>query len=109
MFSRVLFATVFATAVSFSQNIPRPEYPQPQFQRELWMNLNGPWEFEFDDANSGMEQNWAGGERKFSKKITVPFAFETKKSGIGDTSFHPWVWYRRSVTLPAAWKSEPLR
>jgi beta-galactosidase/beta-glucuronidase len=87
-----------------AQEIPRPEYPQPQFQRELWQSLNGAWEFEFDDANAGLNANWAAGQRKFSKSIAVPFAFETKKSGIGDTSFHPWVWYRRIVTLPTAWK-----
>lgn len=68
--------------------------------------MNGPWEFEFDDANSGLEQDWAGGSRKFSRTITVPFAFETKNSGIGDTSFHPWVWYRRSVTLPSSWQGK---
>jgi beta-galactosidase/beta-glucuronidase len=34
----------------------------------------------------------------------VPFCFESKKSGIGDTAFHPWVWYRRAFTIPADWK-----
>lgn len=96
---------LLATAALWAQEIPRPEYPQPQFQREHWQRLNGAWEFEFDDQNAGLDQNWAAaGQHKFSKAITVPFAFETKKSGIGDTSFHPWVWYRRTVTLPAAWK-----
>jgi len=85
---------------------PRPEYPQPQFQRDLWLSLNGPWEFEFDDANVGIRENWAAAERKFSRTITVPFAFETKLSGIGDTSFHPYVWYRRSLSLPPEWKGK---
>jgi hypothetical protein len=34
----------------------------------------------------------------------VPYCFESKLSGIGDNGFHPWVWYRRDVTLPASWK-----
>src|SRR5258708_34159365 len=88
-------------ALAAAENIPRPEYPQPQFQRDLWINLNGSWEFEFDDANLGLEQHWSSGERKFTRSITIPFAFETRKSGIADTSFHPWVWYRRSVSLPS--------
>ena len=86
--------------------IPRPEYPQPQFQRDRWLSLNGVWEFEFDDANAGLDAGWASGSRKFSRDITVPYCFESRLSGIGDTSFHPWVWYRRAVTLPAAWKGQ---
>ena len=27
-------------------SIPRPEYPNPQFARADWMNLNGTWQFE---------------------------------------------------------------
>lgn len=99
---RIIAVLLWALAAT-AQQIPRPEYPQPQFQRALWSNLNGPWEFEFDDRNAGLEQNWAAGERKFSRTITVPFAFETRRSGIGDTSFHPWVWYRRSFSLSPEW------
>lgn len=88
------------------QNIPRPEYPQPQFEREQWQSLNGPWEFEFDDSNKGLSEDWASGTRKFTRNITVPFCFESKKSGIGDTSFHPYVWYKRTFTVPAAWKAQ---
>ena len=29
-------------ACLFSQ-IPRPEYPRPQFERTDWINLNGEW------------------------------------------------------------------
>jgi beta-galactosidase/beta-glucuronidase len=87
-----------------AEDIPRPEYPQPQFQREQWMNLNGRWEFAFDDNNTGVDEDWGGGAKKFDRNIVVPFCFESAKSGIGDASFHPWVWYRRSITLPGAWK-----
>lgn len=67
--------------------IPRPEYPRPDFQRENWLPLNGEWDFSFD-------------EPIFDQKIPVPFACETKLSGIHDTSFHNAVWYRRSFSLP---------
>ncbi|MGH9632035.1 MAG: hypothetical protein ACRD7E_27335 [Bryobacteraceae bacterium] len=66
-------------SVAFAQEIPRPEYPQPQFQRELWQSLNGPWEFEFDDKNVGLEEGWAAGTKKFSRDILVPFCFESTK------------------------------
>src|SRR5205823_3141738 len=71
---------------------------------EQWMKLNGRWEFAFDDGNRGLEENWAATARKFDRNIIVPFCFESTLSGIGDTSFHPWVWYRRAFTVPDAWK-----
>ncbi len=85
-------------------DLPRAEYPQPQFQREHWLSLNGVWQFEFDDANAGLDADWAAGDHKFNRNITVPYCFESRLSGIGDTSFHPWTWYRRSVVVPAEWK-----
>jgi beta-galactosidase/beta-glucuronidase len=88
--------------------IPRPEYPQPQFQRADWQTLNGEWQFEFDDKNAGLDENWGAGSRTFSRRITVPFAFESKLSGIGDTSFHPWVWYRRTIDIPQSWKGRRI-
>ncbi len=100
---------VFALGAALSacaQQIPRPEFPQPRFEREQWQTLNGRWEFEFDDANAGLGENWAAGSRKFSRSILVPYAFESRLSGIGDTSFHPWIWYRRSFTIPADWKGK---
>lgn len=38
------------------KNIPRPEYPNPIFERENWQNLNGEWEFEIDFSCSGEER-----------------------------------------------------
>jgi beta-galactosidase/beta-glucuronidase len=99
-------AVVLACSVLCAAPVPRPEYPQPQFQREHWLSLNGAWEFEFDDANAGLDADWASGSRKFSRNITVPYCFESRLSGIGDTSFHPWIWYRRAVALPPEWKGQ---
>ena len=39
-------------------NIPRPEHPNPQFERENWQNLNGEWEFEFDFGTSGRDRKF---------------------------------------------------
>lgn len=89
----------FLSLSALAADVPRPEYPQPQFERERWMSLNGTWQFEFDDRN-------AGEPRTFSRQISVPFAFETKQSGIGDTTFHPWIWYRRTFTVPSAWQGQ---
>src|SRR5579871_375567 len=88
--------------------ISRPEYPRPQFTRDDWLNLNGVWEFEFDDANVGLRENWAHSARPFTRRIRVPFAFETALSGIGDHSFHSCVWYRRKFSVPKHWSGKLL-
>lgn len=68
-------------------NLPRSEYPRPQFVRENWLCLNGPWEFSFDTDS-------------FDRTITVPYAYQTRLSGIDIQDFHDVVYYRRSFTLP---------
>jgi len=84
--------------------LPRPEFPQPQFERADWLNLNGAWRFAFDDANAGLQEAWYRGARRLDRQIVVPFAFESPKSGIGDPGFHPVVWYQRDITVPAGWE-----
>lgn len=93
---------------SVTTELPRPEYPRPQLARKEWMNLNGVWEFQFDDANLGLQERWASGHHKFSGTIVVPFCFETRKSGIGDPSFHECVWYRREVKVPEEWRGKRI-
>ena len=39
-------------------DIPKNEYPRPQFRRKNWMNLNGKWEFGFDDKDVGKKEKW---------------------------------------------------
>src|ERR1043166_1811368 len=82
--------------------IPRPEYPRPQFVRNQWLNLNGEWEFAFDDANQGLQLGWWDG-RKLPGRITVPFAYQTPLSGINDKSIHEYLWYARSFEIPEDW------
>lgn len=81
----------------------RMEHPNPQFQREGWMNLNGEWDFTFDFGLSGRERKWylANEETmsKFDRKIMIPFCPESALSGIEYTDFIPAVWYRREVEL----------
>jgi beta-galactosidase/beta-glucuronidase len=107
MHMRSVLITAFAVC-SFGETIPRPEYPQPQFQRSEWQSLNGTWDFDFDNHNTGLDEQWATSGKKFSRTITVPFAPETKLSGIGDTAFHPQVWYRRTFTVKPEWKGRRL-
>ncbi len=81
-------------------NIPRPEHPDPQFERANWLNLNGEWDFEFDFGNSKLEAGILE-KKDWEKKILVPFCPESKLSGIEHTDFIPAVWYRRTVNVTA--------
>ena len=44
---------ILFTLVAYAQQLPRAEYPRPQFERSEWVNLNGEWQFERDRAVSG--------------------------------------------------------
>ena len=52
-------------------NIPRKEYPRPQFVRENWMNLNGTWAFEIDNGRSGEARGLQKVGTALSGEITV--------------------------------------
>lgn len=78
----------------------RTDYPRPQFERNHWLNLNGAWEFEFDDERVGDQERWHE-SHAFTRTIQVPFCFQSELSGIGDTGFHDSVWYRKWFELPA--------
>ncbi len=82
-----------------SNNIPRSEYPRPQFVRESYICLNGEWEFEFDFGNSGRARKMFDEDAAYSKKITVPFCPESELSGINYKDFMRSVWYRKRVEL----------
>ncbi|GGH10787.1 glycoside hydrolase family 2 protein [Paenibacillus segetis] len=85
----------------------RNEYPRPQFVRQAWMSLNGEWEFDYDDNGIGEREAWYEAH-DFSKKIIVPFCYQSRLSGIGDTGFHDTVWYRKVVSLPEGYEKERL-
>lgn len=85
----------------------RKEYPRPQLVRKDWQNLNGTWQFNFDDQNEGTKQKWYKENTKtFVKEINVPFAYQTQLSGIADPTFHDVVWYKREFSVPENWSGQ---
>ncbi|MDZ4768843.1 MAG: glycoside hydrolase family 2 TIM barrel-domain containing protein [Chloroflexota bacterium] len=88
-------------------DLPRPEYPRPQFVREDWLNLNGTWRFDYDDEDTGLARGWAK-HAPLTQTITVPFAFQAPASGIGSNDFHDHVWYAREFTMPRAWRGRRI-
>ncbi len=76
----------------------RNEYPRPQFERAEWINLNGEWNFSFDDQNEGLKNKWFI-NHEHTMKINVPYTYQCKLSGIDIQDFHDIVWYQRDVEL----------
>lgn len=70
-----------------------PNYPRPQLVRKDWLNLNGEWDFAFGEEVS--EHNALLG--KLTKKINIPFSYETQLSGINDQTPHKTVWYSKVI------------
>jgi beta-galactosidase/beta-glucuronidase len=71
-------------------------HPRKMFRRDKWKSLNGAWDFCFDDEQRFEVPNdidlWA-------HKINVPFAPETKASGINDMKFHHRCWYQIQFSI----------
>jgi len=69
----------------------RFEYPRPDFDRShSWRSLNGWWEFQ------------RGAGDAFAERIQVPFAWETRASGV-EAHWLDRASYRRSFSLPSDW------
>ena len=72
-------------------------HPRPLLRRDRWWLLDGIWDFAFDRravAEHPAEILW-------ERTILVPFAPETTKSTIGETTYAKACWYRRVVKAPA--------
>ncbi|GGL00586.1 LamG-like jellyroll fold domain-containing protein [Mangrovihabitans endophyticus] len=74
-----------------------PEYPRPQMTRDAWRNLNGVWQFAKADVDQAPPVGQDLGER-----VLVPYPIESALSGI--QRHEDRMWYRRTFTVPAAWR-----
>lgn len=76
----------------------RGEYPRPDFRRKDWQSLDGIWNFDFDDANTGLEEKWYL-NHEYKCNIKVPFVYQSKLSGIESEQYHEVVWYNRKFNV----------
>jgi len=77
------------------------EYPRPQMVRERWQNLNGLWQYAM--AAEG-EAPPVG--KDLDGEILVPFPIQSALSGVMKHADR--LWYRRTFTVPNAWKGSRL-
>jgi beta-galactosidase/beta-glucuronidase len=85
----------------------RNEYPRPDFVRDSFISLDEEWDFDFDDRNVGHQEKWYR-KHTYSKKIQVPFSFQSKLGGIEDLSFHDHLWYHLRLPKIRLGKEERL-
>ncbi len=91
---------------ALAAEVPLPEYPRPQMERNLWMNLNGMWDYaggeKLPDPSTATTPYTFSGK---TEQIRVPYPPEAELSGIvrnGDTR----LWYRRTFVVPKEWKGK---
>lgn len=96
------------TEEAFRMELPLPEYPRPQMEREEWLNLNGKWDYMGGEDKADPVTATAPPQFPATpEKILVPFAPEAELSGIarnGETN----LWYRRTITVPPTWKGKQV-
>ncbi|MBV9463493.1 MAG: glycoside hydrolase family 2 [Verrucomicrobiae bacterium] len=79
-------------------------HPRPQMRRKHWESLNGVWEFALDPSGSVNHPDCV----QWDSHIEVPFAPETRKSGIHHPGFYEGCWYRRGFKAPPLGPEERL-
>lgn len=87
------------------QGMSKTNYPRPDFFRDKWLDLQGQWEFEFDDENLGEQQRWYD-EHAFNRNINVPYVYQSELSGINIREKHDIVWYKRTFTCGEEFKDK---
>lgn len=55
-----------------------------------------------------MKERWYQNPSALTRKINVPFAFQTELSGINEQEFHDVVWYERTIEVPKKWGSKQI-
>lgn len=78
----------------------RIQYPNPQFIRHHWYDLNGKWDFYLGNYVSGTKVTPTN--CPFDRTINVPYSYTFKAARVDVSKYYPVVWYRRNFKLPVS-------
>ncbi len=69
-------------------------YFRPDMAREVYQDLTGKWELEYDIGDVGIGESWFA-DPAFTRKINVPYCVESEASGVYDLNPPSVIWYAR--------------
>lgn len=72
-------------------------YPRPLCRRDSFINLNGEWNFVFEEGGAGEREPFQKAFPKDCLKINVPYCYQSKLSGINDQRRCDTIWYHKDV------------
>ncbi|WP_187254531.1 sugar-binding domain-containing protein [Alkalicoccus halolimnae] len=93
-------------ALDLSNKLGQKLAPNPQFQRESWLELDGEWRFAADPKDEGKARHWFTGIPE-GNTIQVPFVQESQTASSSSENA-PVVWYERHVQLNEAQQKNVL-
>ena len=73
-------------------------HPRPDFERRTFIELNGEWNFCFDDNTNYQEIDLINGNFD-DYKINVPFPYQCNLNNINDKSYHSKLWYSKIINI----------
>jgi len=102
----LIYSTSILVNTLIAQNIPLPEHPRPDFEREIWANLNGAWKFGFDSLDIGVKEKWFSNTNHSPLSINVPFPWGSPLSGIADKADIGW--YQKTINIDPTWTGKRI-
>ncbi len=87
----------------------RAENPRPDWERTDYVNLNGWWNFAFDQKEVGQKEGWYAADAEISESfINVPFCWESSLSGVENPNYKGQAWYQKKVMVDEGWAGQKI-
>ena len=87
----------------------RAEHPRPDWRRTDYVNLNGWWNFAFDQKEVGQDEGWFEADAEISESyINVPFCWESSLSGVQNENYKGQAWYQKKVMVDGSWAGKKI-
>ncbi|SER55874.1 glycoside hydrolase family 2 protein [Salipaludibacillus aurantiacus] len=92
--------------LDIAQEVGQTLSPNPQFNRNNWLELQGEWRFAADPENEGIKKGWFK-EFPAGDSIDVPYVQESDRNST-HTEYASVVWYEKEVSLDEEQKNKTI-